>query len=286
MSCKRLEMINLTIDLVGKRPRRLVTELSLTVEGGEAVALVGESGAGKSMTALTVMGLLPANIVLAGGDVVVNERKTSELDNEGRRRLRNRTVSMILQNPMSAFDPVFRIDSHFHETLVSHGLSASRAQSRQMAAAALAEVGFDNPGRIMSIYPFQMSGGMLQRVMIALALITNPDFLVADEATTDLDVVAQAKILSLLRERRLERHLGMLVITHDLSVAAFLADRVAVMRKGRLVETGTASEIFANPRHPYTRELLDAHRTLYTDRLHVLNDCATTKKPFRRGEVA
>lgn len=260
MSCVHLEIRNLTVDLLGSKPRRLVNSLDLTVPAGKVVALVGESGAGKSMTSLAVMDLLPRGIVRTGGEIVVNHQPVSGLDSEGKRRIRNRQVSMIMQNPMSAFDPIFKVGVHFHETLAAHGQGGGWWDKAEQA---LREVGFDDAGGILDIYPFQMSGGMLQRVMIALALITDPQFLIADEATTDLDMVSQSRILSILKERQRCRHLGMLLITHDLSVAAYLADEVAVMRHGALVETGAVADIFFRPRHPYTRKLLDVHNNLY-----------------------
>lgn len=264
MSCRKIVLENVTIDLAGKVPRRLVDNLSLTVDAGRVLAIVGESGAGKSMTSLAIMGLLPPGIRRTGGEITIVDQPTARLDAEGWRRLRSGTVAMIMQNPMSAFDPVFTIGSHFHETIVSHEASQSAGEIRRRSIAALVEVGLPDPEAALDIYPFQMSGGMLQRVMIALALIGNPTFLIADEATTDLDVVSQARILHLLRERSRERHLGMVTITHDLSVAAFLADEVAVMQKGKLVEQAPVREIFANPKHPYTVELMDAHKRLYS----------------------
>lgn len=268
MSCRQIRIERLCIDLDGPHPKRLVDDLTLTMDAGRSLAVVGESGAGKSMTALAVMGLLPKGIRRSGGEITVNDAITSRLDAEGWRRLRNRQVAMILQNPMSAFDPVFTIGAHFHETSSAHYPDCSRADAEGRAGAALREVGFDDPESILSIYPFQMSGGMLQRVMIALALATDPDFLIADEATTDLDVRAQATILRLLAERRRERHLGLLIITHDLSVAAEMADRTAVMHNGRLLEIGSTAEIFAQPSHPYTAQLLAAHRRLYGKRFN------------------
>jgi nickel transport system ATP-binding protein len=266
MSCKKIEIENLTVDLLGARPRRILDRLTLEVSGGEALAVVGESGAGKSMTSLAIMGLLPQGIIRRGGEITVNHQPTSGMDRESRWRLRGRVAAMILQNPMSALDPVFTIGAHFAETLASHGEPSRGAAARERAAAALAEVGFDAPGTILGLYPFQMSGGMLQRVMIALALLLDPDFLIADEATTDLDTVSQAQILKILDARRRQRHLGLLLITHDLSVAAAVADRIAVMRHGRVVETGPLAEVFERPSHPYTRQLLQAHRNLYDSR--------------------
>ncbi len=266
MSCKRIDIRGLTLDLHSSRPRRLVDGLSLSLEAGKALALVGESGAGKSMTALAVMGLLPPSVRQTGGDILVNETSLAGLTDEGRRQLRNRTVAMILQNPMSAFDPIVTVFGHFAETLRSHLPGLDRAAVRSRATAALAEVGFSDPESLLGVYPFQMSGGMLQRVMIGLALCTDPTFIIADEATTDLDVVLQKNILHLLRDRCRERHLGLLVITHDLGVAAWLADDIAVMRHGRVVESGSTDAVFAWPKEAYTRELLVAHRALHGDR--------------------
>lgn len=266
MTCRKLEIRDLTIDLTGAKPRRLVDGLTLTVHGGRAVALVGESGAGKSMTALAILGLLPPGIEQTGGEIIVNHQNLGGLDAEGRRRLRGNVVSMILQNPMSAFDPVFTIESHFRESVAPRG----RAETRREACEALRRAGFDDPGAILDLYPFQMSGGMLQRVMIALALIGRPEYLIADEATTDLDTAAQATTLAILKERRREGHLGQLIITHDLGVAAALADEVAVMRHGSLVEAGPVVDVFMNPREAYTRELLTAHRRLYGERFNAI----------------
>ncbi|MCD8140084.1 MAG: ATP-binding cassette domain-containing protein [Planctomycetaceae bacterium] len=167
---------------------------------------------------------------------------------------------------MSAFDPIVTVLGHFRETLRSHIPGLDRAAVRRRAVASLAEVGFPDPEALLGVYPFQMSGGMLQRVMIGLALCTDPTFIIADEATTDLDVVLQKSILRLLRDRCRDRHLGLLVITHDLGVAAWLADDIAVMRHGRIVESGATKTVFAWPQAAYTRELLVAHRALHGDR--------------------
>jgi nickel transport system ATP-binding protein len=169
---------------------------------------------------------------------------------------------MILQNPMSCFDPIATIRSHFIETLSSHGLGDSDRVMRQ-AEESLTEVGFPNPHEILGLYPFQMSGGMLQRVMIALALSLRAPLLIADEPTTDLDVMSQARILDLLRTLRDRHEMGILLVTHDLGVVARLADAVAVMEEGEIVETGSATQIFSEPLHPFTKMLLKAHFGLY-----------------------
>jgi len=176
---------------------------------------------------------------------------------------RGATLAMIMQNPMSCFDPVYTMQVHFRETLSAHG---QLSYGRDRIEASLAEVGFDAPERILGLYPFQMSGGMLQRVMIALALCLDAPFLIADEPTTDLDLISQARVLGLLDKLRLRRRLGVLLITHDLSVVARLAHSVLVMEQGRVVESGSTADIFNHPRHDYTRMLLSAHLDLYSKR--------------------
>jgi len=238
-----LRVADLEIVAVGPQgPLPLVRGVSLTVPANRVVGLIGESGCGKSLTCLGILGLLPANL----------------------RRHRGRSVAVILQNPMSCFDAVQTIRQHVRETLASHGL-LSNGGFREQAESALHEVGFDEPSAILDLYPFQMSGGMLQRVMIALALLLEPPLLIADEPTTDLDAVAQATILDLLAALRARRGLSVLLVTHDLSVIARLADEVAVMREGVILEHGPVAEILATPRHPYTASLLEAHRRLERD---------------------
>jgi nickel transport system ATP-binding protein len=185
------------------------------------------------------------------------------------RRHRGRSVAVILQNPMSCFDAVQTIRQHFRETLASHGLQRN-GWHRGQVELALQEVGFDEPEAILELYPFQMSGGMLQRVMIALALLLEPPLLIADEPTTDLDTIAQATILDLLASLRVRRGLSVLLVTHDLSVIARLADEMAVMREGIILEHGPVAEVLAAPRNSYTARLVAAHHTLdqaYRDRL-------------------
>jgi nickel transport system ATP-binding protein len=185
---------------------------------------------------------------------------------------------MILQNPMSCFDSVFKIRHHFRETLASHG-SDGREQSLQAARQALAAVGFDSPDDILDLYPFQMSGGMLQRVMVALALMMNVSLLIADEPTTDLDVVSQARILTLLAGMRRDHGMSILLVTHDLSVIARSADDVAVMKDGVIVESGPVRTIFEHGRHAYTQALLKAHQSLYGPRLTELLGGAQNRPP-------
>jgi nickel transport system ATP-binding protein len=264
----RIDSLRLTLGKNNGGPD-LVNDAGLTVTHRQVFGLIGESGSGKSLTCLSVMGLLPPGITRAGGGIWINGESMNDLTPARRRSLRGRVAAMILQNPMSCFDPLFTIRSHFSETMASHGLSVKNGGMDQ-AVEALAEVGFENPGEIMRLYPFQMSGGMLQRVMVALALLMNVPLLIADEPTTDLDVVSQAKVLALLDHMRRDHGMSILLVTHDLGVIARLADQVAVMRAGRIVESRPVRDLFTHPEHPYTQSLLKAHFSLYDRRMNEL----------------
>ena len=242
----------------------LVRGVSLSVLANRVVGLIGESGCGKSLTCLGILGLLPGNLRRTRGEVFLRGEAVHTLAPDAMRRHCGRSVAMILQNPMSCFDAVHTIGRHFRETVASHGLQTNGG-FRDRARSALHEVGFDEPDAILGLYPFQMSGGMLQRVMIALALLLEPPLLIADEPTTDLDAVAQATILDLLASLRKRRGLGVLLVTHDLSVIARLADEVAVMREGAIIERGPVTAVFAAPRESYTASLLRAHHRLDRD---------------------
>ncbi|MDR2803868.1 MAG: ABC transporter ATP-binding protein [Treponema sp.] len=248
--------------------RILVDNLSFTLKKGESLALVGESGCGKTMTASAVMGLLPAGVHKTSGRIIILGEDTAVWSAEQYRSARNKRVSIVMQNPMSAFDPVLTVLSHFSETFVSHGYD--RRKIRDIALEALARVGFPNPYVILDMYPFQMSGGMLQRVMLAIALLSRPSIMIADEATTDLDLVAQKKILSLLEAYRRENDCALLIITHDFGVAASLAQNMILMKDGKIVERGEAKTFFTSPKSEYAQGLLDAHRALYTERFNKL----------------
>ncbi|WP_147818674.1 ATP-binding cassette domain-containing protein [Salidesulfovibrio onnuriiensis] len=251
MSAPFLEIRDLHVHAAGKE---LISGISFEASQGRVMGLVGASGSGKSLTCLSVLDLLPKGLGMQG-DIRVEGLPLQ--DRESRRDVRSRKIGMILQNPMSCFDPVFTIRTHFKETLSAHGLLASDSMDRMLNA--LEEVGFADPRPVPDLYPFQMSGGMLQRVMVALALILEAPFLIADEPTTDLDTVAQARVLDLLAGLKQNRGLGMLLVTHDLGVIARLADDVAVMHDGRIIERGTVHDIFRTPRHEYTRNLIATH---------------------------
>jgi ABC-type dipeptide/oligopeptide/nickel transport system ATPase component len=259
-----LEIENLSVALADGG-REIVRDISFAVPGGSTVALIGESGCGKTITSMAIMGLLPPGIVQTGGKITIGGLDTSSLTAEQYRQLRNTGVSIVMQNPMSAFDPVFSIFYHFHETLHSHG-HRNKRENRTIALEVLKDVGFAEPKDILDLYPFQMSGGMLQRVMLALALIASPPLIIADEATSDLDVLSQARILRLLKKHCDSRHLALLLITHDLSVAAEMADNVVVMKDGVVLEKKPVGEFFKNPQTPYAAMMLELHRGLYTPR--------------------
>jgi len=235
---------------------RAVDGVSWDVFPGETVALVGESGCGKSVSALSVMRLVaaPAGRIV-GGQILFKGRDLLTLSEEEMRRVRGREISMIFQEPMTSLNPVLSVGRQLTETVEIH-LGMAPRQSRARAIELLSLVGVSDPERRLSQYPHQFSGGMRQRMMIAMALSCNPPLVLADEPTTALDVTIQAQILELMKD--LSRRLGaaMLIITHNLGVVARYADRVNVMYAGRIVERGTAREIYATPRHPYTLGLL------------------------------
>ncbi|WP_222183669.1 ATP-binding cassette domain-containing protein [Geminicoccus harenae] len=254
---ERLDLTGLRLEASG---RVLVDDVALSLEAGKVLALVGASGSGKSLTTLALLDLLPPGVRRTGGRIILDGVAQ---DTAGLAALRGRTIGLVQQSPRSSFNPVVTIERHFRETLALAGLRRGAARARALEL--LAEVGFDRPAEIVGRYPFQLSGGMLQRVMIALALALDPRFLLADEPTTDLDTVLQAQVLDLLGRLRARRGLGILLVTHDLSVVARLADHVAVMAGGRMVEQAAVGELFHRPSQPVTRALLEAHLALCRD---------------------
>ncbi len=252
-----LEVRNLTTEFATRGGVvRAVDGVSWDVAEGETVALVGESGCGKSVSALSVMRLVdaPAGRIV-GGQVLFKGRDLLTLSEEEMRRVRGREIAMVFQEPMTSLNPVLTIGRQLTEGLEIH-LGMTREQARQRAAELLATVGIPDPVRRLSQYPHQFSGGMRQRMMIATALACNPSLILADEPTTALDVTIQAQILELMRDLSRRFGVAMLIITHNLGVVARYADRVNVMYAGRIVERGSARELYAHPRHPYTLGLL------------------------------
>ena len=241
--------------LADGREAAAVDDISFTIGRGETLGLVGESGSGKSVTAMSIIRLVQPPGRIVAGRIHLEGQALMDLSEEAMRRIRGRRIGFIFQEPMVALDPVYTIGAQIAETLAVHDL-ARGAAARARAIELLEAVRVPDPARRAREYPHQLSGGLRQRAMIALALSAEPALVVADEPTTALDVTVQAEILDLLRDMRREFHLSLLLITHDLGVVAEMADRVAVMYAGRIVEQAGVHELFANPAHPYTRGLL------------------------------
>ncbi len=238
---------------IGKNP--VVDGVSFSVAAGEIVSLVGESGCGKSMTAFSIMGLLPPVASVTGGSVILSGRQVNGLDAKALKALRGNEMSMIFQEPVASLNPLMPVGRQIAESLLVHR-KLGRGEAQRQAIAMLEEVGIPEPALRAKQYPFELSGGMCQRVMIAMALITRPRLLIADEPTTALDVTIQAQILELMKRLRTETGTAILLITHDMGVVADIADRVAVMYAGRIAENAAVDDIFREQRHPYTRMLL------------------------------
>jgi peptide/nickel transport system permease protein len=236
---------------------RPVEDISLSVGSGETLAIVGESGSGKSLTALAAMGLLPAAVRPTAGSVWLDGEDLLHFDEPAMRKLRGGRIAMIFQDPMSSLNPVHRAGDQVAEAISAHQ-SLSHGEARKEALALFRRVGIADPEQRLAAYPHEMSGGMKQRVMIAMAIANRPALLIADEPTTALDVTVQAQILDLLLALKRESSMAMIFITHSLSVVAEIADRVTVMYAGQVVEEGVVTEVFREPLHPYTRSLLAA----------------------------
>jgi len=240
---------------LGRDGPEILSSVSLTLQASEVLGVVGESGAGKSLLALSIMGLLPHPITVRGGRVLLEHRDLLQLPSQAMRSLRGKDVAMIFQEPMTSLNPVMRIGTQIGEVLRWH-LALQGNAAREEAIAVLRRVEMPDPERQIDAYPHELSGGMRQRVMIAMALAGRPRLLIADEPTTALDVTIQAQMLELVRKIQRESSMSVLLITHDLGVIAEMCDRVAVMYAGRVVEMGSALDVFDRPAHPYTRGLL------------------------------
>ena len=249
-----------------------VRDLSFSIAPGEVLGLVGESGSGKSITSLAIMRLLPPQARVSG-EILFSGNGTADnlaaLADDSMRQLRGSHIAMIFQEPMTALNPVMRVGDQIGEAVLAHN-AVSKKEAWQRAVDAMNEVAIPDAASRARDYPHQLSGGMRQRVMIAMAIVNRPQLLIADEPTTALDVTIQAQILDLLAELRAKFNLAMLFISHDLAVISQVADRVAVMYAGNLVELGSKRDIFEAPAHPYTRGLLAAAPDLKTDRTQLL----------------
>jgi len=237
---------------------KAVDDVSLRVRRGETVCIVGESGCGKSITAMSIMGLVGSNAAagtFVDGQIRFDGRNLLRLDRNELRTIRGREIAMIFQEPMTSLNPVLPIGEQIMEPLIEH-LKLSRKAARARAIELIRKVGISRPEQIAKSYPHELSGGMLQRIMIAIAISCNPKLLIADEPTTALDVTIQAQILDMMRQFKADSNMSILLITHDLGVVAEMADYVVVMYSGKVVEEGEVVELFTNPKHPYTRGLL------------------------------
>ena len=269
-----LEVRNLRVQFPGSpSPVTAVRDVSFSIPRGGVLGLVGESGSGKSVTSLAIMRLLPAVAGVTGEirfEVEHTAKDLAGIDLEQMRPLRGSRISMIFQEPMTALNPVMLVGDQIAEAVRAHN-DVSKKEARDRAVEALKEVALTDAPRRALDYPHQLSGGMRQRVMIAMAIVNRPELLIADEPTTALDVTVQQQILDLLAELREKFGLAMLFISHDLAVVSHVADHVAVMYAGTLVERGSRQDIFANPLHPYTRGLLQAVPTLKSNRAQPLH---------------
>ncbi|MFW7380224.1 MAG: ABC transporter ATP-binding protein [Oligoflexus sp.] len=245
---------------------RALDGVSFSVEKGKTLAIVGESGCGKSVTAMSIMGLVQdANGFIESGEIQFDGQNIAQFSQEQMRKIRGNQISMIFQEPMTALNPVYTIGEQIGEVFRIHK-KMSKAEARRASLAMLRQVSIPDPEKRLDEYPFQMSGGMRQRVVIAMALACEPKLLIADEPTTALDVTIQAQILRLMKELQKDRDTSILFITHDLGVVAEMADYVVVMYAGKAIEYGTVHDIFARPTHPYTQGLLKSIPSLSQDR--------------------
>jgi peptide/nickel transport system ATP-binding protein len=258
---------------------KAVNDVSFYIDEGELLGLVGESGCGKSITALSIMRLIAPPGRIAGGSIKFKGEELTTASVERMREIRGDDISMIFQDPMTSLNPVYTVGEQIAEALRLHR-KLNKKDAWDAAVAAMKEVAIPDPARRVKDYPHQLSGGMRQRVMIAMALACNPELLIADEPTTALDVTIQAQILELLNELRQTRKLAVLLITHDLGVVAEVADRVAVMYTGKIVEESDVKEIFRQPKHPYTQGLLRS-----VPKLREFGDVRATRLSTIQGTV-
>lgn len=249
-----LKVENLCVELE-KNHRPLISNVSFEIKAGEIFALVGESGSGKSLTSLAIMRLLPEALQVSSGAISLNHQSLFSLPEYQMQKVRGRQVAMIFQEPMTSLNPVMKVGDQVAEVLRVH-LGMNRKAAREKVVSLFDEVGIPNPEERYDWYPHQLSGGQKQRVMIAMALACEPDLLIADEPTTALDVTIQAQVLNLLKQIRDDRGLAILFITHDMGVVNEIADRVAVMKEGEIVEQAETGHFFTDPQHPYTKKLL------------------------------
>ncbi len=257
-----LSVRNLKVEFVTRRGiLRAIDDVSFDIAAGEVLGVVGESGAGKSLTGTAIIGLIDPPGRIAGGEVLLQGSRIDNLDKESLRKIRGKRIGMIFQDPLTSLNPLFRISEQLIETIRTH-TQMNEAQARQRAIDLLTEVGIPAPEKRIDSYPHEFSGGMRQRVVIALALAAEPELIIADEPTTALDVSVQAQIITLLKKLCRERGTAVMLVTHDMGVIAETADRVAVMYAGRIAEIGPVRDVVQKARHPYAKGLMGAIPTL------------------------
>lgn len=278
---KLLEISNLSV-VIAEDERVLVNDVSFAIEPGEAVGVVGESGSGKTLSALSILGLLARGLKIGSGDIKFQGNNLIQASDETLRKIRGNEIAMIYQDPMTALNPVMKLGDQLLEVLSSHEHSV--ANPKEHVLEGLAAVGIPDPKRAFDSYPHEFSGGMRQRVMIAMSLLLSPKLLIADEPTTALDVTIQRQILALVAKERRRRNMSMLWITHDLGVVANLVDRVIVMYAGRIVEVGTVKEIFNSPKHPYTVGLLASLPAADSSKDKLASIPGVPPKPWQVGD--
>ena len=269
MSATLLSVEDLRTQIKGdRRTTTIVDGVSFELQTQQVLALIGESGSGKTMTALSILRLVAPPVSISGGRVRYQGKDLLRLPDDDMRMLRGRQIAMVFQNPRDRFDPLRTIGDQLTEVLRHHGVATNREEAHRRALDLLREVQLVNVERVMKMYPNEVSGGMLQRAMLAIAIAPSPNLLIADEPTSALDVTIQSEILDLLKDIETTRSMSILFITHDISVARQVADTVAVMYAGQIVEYGPASQVLAEPQHPYTRALLGSVPTPNAEVLH------------------
>ncbi|MFJ8265209.1 ABC transporter ATP-binding protein [Peribacillus asahii] len=247
---------------VRTKTKTLIHPLEFTLQKGEILGLVGESGSGKTVTSMAIFQLLHKESMVIDGSIRLNGQELNGLPEKQMKAIRGKDIAFIMQNPMNAFTPVYTIGNQFVETIRAH-IACSKKEALELATEALANVNLPHPKTLLSLYPFQLSGGMLQRVMIAFAACLHPKVIIADEPTTALDVHNQLQVLRHLEHIRATYGTSILLISHDLGVISEMADYVAVMQNGHLVEQANVFDLFDSPQHAYTKQLLDARPTLH-----------------------
>lgn len=265
----RVEDLDISLKVSKKEEIQIVKGASFSLREERILGLIGESGCGKSLTSLALMGLLGRDLWEVEGKVLLKEKDVLKLGQDSVRALRGKDMAIIMQNPMSSFNPLFTIGEHFAESIRSH-MDSSRKDDYKIAAEMLEKVGLAHPGRILRQYPFQLSGGMLQRVMLAIGMFLQPSILIADEPTTSLDVTVQYQILLELQKLRSHYGTSMLFVSHDLGVISHMADEVAVMYYGHIIEQAPVKELFGRPVHPYTQGLMSSKPAFSKNRLKAI----------------